>query len=146
MIYKFLYLISALLSLVILNSCSSARVISSPFDTVSDVAKERFFQNTWTKNGTREAEMKEYRKALKIDYYEWEFPKIKIYSQIYVKDYGDGKSKVWVYVKDCDSWWYPFSFSPSLATGVLDAFEKRLKWYKLGWAEMPWDKFNKPKK
>lgn len=129
-----------------MTSCSSSRVFNSSYDTVSDVAKERFFQNTWTRDVTREAEMKESRNSIKIEYYEWEFPKIKIYAEIQVKGYGEGKSKVWVYVKDCDSWWYPFSFSPSMATGVLDAFEKRLKWYKFGWGEMPWEKFNASKK
>ncbi len=128
------------------TSCTSARIINSPYDSVSDIAKERFSQNTWTANGTRKAMVEESGKYLEIEYYEWKFPKIKIYSEIYVKPYGNGKSKVWVYVKDCNSWWYPFSFSPSMATGVLDAFEKRLKWYKLGWGEMPWDKFNKNNK
>ena len=90
--------------------------------------------------------MRESKNSLKINYYEWEFPNIKIYCQVYVKRYGQDKSKVWVYVKDCDSWWYPFSFSPAMATGVLNAFAKRLKWYKFGWGEMPWDKFNQTEK
>lgn len=138
-----LFFMSAVALMVLTTSCSSARIINYPYDSVSDVAKERFFQNTWTPNGTREAVMRESKNTLKIDYYEWEFPNIKIYCQVYVKNYGKGKSKVWVYVKDCDSWWYPFSFSPAMASELLDAFEKRLKWYKFGWGEMPWDKFNK---
>lgn len=128
--------------LMLTASCSSARVINYSYDAVREVAKERFFQNTWTSEGTREAAKGESKSALKIDYYEWEFPNIKIYCQVYVKDYGQDKSKVWVYVKDCNSWWYPFSFSPVMASEVLDAFEKRLKWYTFGWGEMPWDKFN----
>lgn len=138
--------IGCLFCVVLMVSCSSARVINYSYDSVSDTAKERFFQNTWSSNGTREATMSESKKALKIDYYEWEFPNIKIYCQIQVQSYGQDKSKVWVYVKDCNSWWYPFSFSPSLATEVLDAFEKRLKWYKFGWGKMPWDKFNQANK
>lgn len=134
---------AAVVMLLLTASCSSSRVFNHSYNSVADVAKERFFQNTWTANGTRQASMREKKNTLKISYYEWEFPNIKIYCQVYVEDYGHDKTKVWVYVKDYDSWWYPFNvFSPTLASGVLDAFEKRLKWYKFGWGEMPWDKFN----
>ena len=132
----------AILVALSISSCSSSRVLNYSYDKVADAAKEKFYINTWTSNGTKRAQMNETNKTLSLEYYEWEFPNIKIYSQIYVKNYGSGKSKVWVYVKDCNSWWYPFSFSPSMATEVLDAFEKRLKWYKFGWEKMPWDKFN----
>lgn len=139
---KSMLLIFSIIILITMNSCSSARVINAPYHSVAKVAKERFFQNSWTIDGTKEAVLEEGSDYITIDYYEWEFPNIKIYSEIEVQPYGKGKSKVWVYVKNCDSWWYPFSFSPELATGVLNAFENRLKWYKFGWKEMPWDKYN----
>ncbi len=131
------------LSAVIFSGCSSSRVLSVPYEKVSDAAKARFLQNTWTPDGSRRAVMKEGKNYVQIKYHEWEFPNVKIYSEVYVKPHRSGGSKVWVYVKDCNSWFYPFTFSPALASGVLDAFDRRMKWHSLSWGEMPWDEYNK---
>ena len=132
-----------LLAAMLSAGCASSRVLSSPYDKVAAAAKNRFNVNTWTPNGSRRATLKEKRNYIEIEYWEWEFPNVKIYSVIQVKEQSRGRCKVRVYVKDCDSWFYPFTFSPSLATGVLDAFEERMKWHKFKWGGMPWDEFNK---
>ena len=71
-----------LLSIV---SCSSSRVLNAPYSSVAKVAKERFFKNDWSVNGSVESTLDEGRDYIVIDYYEWEFPNIKIYSKIEVQ-------------------------------------------------------------
>jgi len=88
------------------------------------------------------SELHEDNGSLEIDYYEWEFPNIKIYCEIEVVKRSADTTKLYVYVKDCNSWWYPFNFNPKMATQLLDAFEKQLKWYKFGRMEKPWTKLN----
>jgi hypothetical protein len=113
---------------------------------VSDLAKKEFYQNNWTKSSTRKAEIEEWKGGIKITFYDWNFPNVKIYGQVEVVDKGKGRAKLYVFVKDCHSWWYPFAFfSPSMQTDLLDSFEKQLMWYKLTAMERPWDKFNKKK-
>ncbi len=82
------------LSAVIFSGCSSSRVLSVPYEKVSDAAKARFLQNTWTPDGSRRAVMKEGKNYVQIKYHEWEFPNVKIYSEVYVKPHRSGGSKV----------------------------------------------------
>ncbi|NOY75638.1 MAG: hypothetical protein GXP32_07580 [Kiritimatiellaeota bacterium] len=131
---------------VLLVSCSSSRNLAHPYSKVADLAKKEFHQNVWTKKSTKTSEIDEWKGGVKIMFRDWRFPHIKIYGQIEVVDKGVGKSKLYVFVKDCDSWWYPFNLcSPSMQTDLLDAFEKQLKWYKVTSMGRPWDRFNKKK-
>lgn len=135
-----------LFSLVILfSSCSSSRVIRVPYNTIADIAKKEFNKNQWTKNSTKRSVIEEWDNGLEIKLYEWEFPNVKIFCEVEVVKKSDDLTKVYVYVKDCNSWWFPFNFNPQMATDILDAFEKQSKWYKFGSMEKPWDNFNKEK-
>jgi len=139
--FNLVRLLPALLALSLLPSCSSARVFNYPYSTVADLARKEFAKNEWTKNSTMESTVREEAGDLEIEYYEWEFPDIKIYCELEVVDKGRDGTKVYVYVKDCDSWWYPFNFNPSLATKVLDSFGKSLGWRGVFMKfEKPWRK------
>jgi hypothetical protein len=131
--------------LVLITSCSSSRIFKAPYNKVSDIAKKEFFQNNWTKKSTKRSKITEWKNGLEIELYEWEFPNVKIYCEVEVVKKSDGLTKVYVFIQDCNSWWFPFNFNPQMATELLDSFEKQLKWYKLGSMEKPWDKFNKEK-
>ena len=66
---------------------------------------------------------------------------MKIYCEVEVVDKGRDGTKVYVFVRDCDSWWYPFNFNPAIATEVLDEFEKCLGWKGVFHSfEKPWMK------
>ena len=141
---RIIFRVVTLLSLMFLFvSCSSSRILNYPYSKVSDLAKKEFYQNSWTKNGTKTAELEEWNGGCEIKSYDWEFPNIKIYCEIEVVKKSQNRSKLYVYVKDCNSWWYPFRYNPSMATELLDAFEKQLKWYKFTHMEKPWTKLNK---
>lgn len=144
---KNLYVFAIIVSAAILStSCSSSRTLSYSYSKVADLAKKEFNQNSWTKSSTRKAQMTEWKGGMKIKFYDWKFPNVKIYGQVEVVDKGKGRSKLYVFVRDCNSWWYPFAlFSPSMQTDLLDAFEKQLKWYKVTSMGRPWDKFNNKK-
>jgi len=126
-------------------SCSSSRVLNSPYNKVAEVAKKEFYQNNWTKKSTKRATIEEWDNGLEIKLHEWEFPNVKIYCEIEVVRKSDNLTKLYVYIQDCNSWWWPFNFNPQMATDVLDSFEKQLKWYKFGSMEKPWDKLNEEK-
>jgi len=131
--------------LILFSSCSSSRVLRAPYDKIADIAKKEFYQNHWTKNGTKKSELEEWNNGIEIKLYEWEFPNVKIYCEVEVVRKSNDLTKLYVYVKDCNSWWFPFNFNPQMATELLDAFEKQVKWYKFGTMEKPWDKLNKEK-
>lgn len=128
--------------LILSTSCSSSRVMRVPFDKLADIAKKEFNQNNWTKNGTKRSVIEEWDNGLKIKLYEWEFPNVKIYCKVQVVKKSADLTKVYVYVQDCNSWWFPFNFNPQMATELLDSFEKQSKWYKFGSMAKPWDKLN----
>ena len=130
---------------LLLTSCASSRVLKAPYSKVADLAKKEFNCNSWTKSSTEKSEMKERENELEIEYYEWKFPNIKIYCEVEAVKKSEDTTKLYIYVKDCNSWWYPFNFNPGMATDLLDAFEKQLKWYKFGKMKKPWDDFNKEK-
>jgi len=111
-----------------LASCASSRMFKYPYADVAGIAKKEFAKNEWTKTSTIESTVKETAGDLEIEYYEWNFPNVKIYCEVEVVDKGRDGTKVYVYAKDCDSWWYPFNFNPAIATKVLDAFGKNLGW------------------
>ncbi len=136
--------ISALL-LSFLASCSSSRVVKAPFNKTADLVKKEFHQNNWSKNGTKRSEIEEWDGGLEIEYYEWEFPNVKIYCEVKVVQKSNDSAKLYIFVQDCNSWWFPFNFNPQMATELLDAFEKQFKWYKFGEMEKPWDRLNKEK-
>jgi hypothetical protein len=136
----------ALAGSLILASCSSSRILSYPYNKVADLAKKEFLQNNWTKKSTNTGKMETWKGGMKIKFRDWRFPNIKIRGQIEVIDLAGEKTKLYVFVKDCNSWWYPFNLcSPSMQTDLLNAFEKQLKWYKVTSMERPWDRFNKKK-
>ena len=130
-------------SALLMVSCSSSRILEYPYPKVADLAKKEFDQNNWTKSSTKTAEIQEWKGGVKIKFHDWRFPHIKIYGQVEAVDKGHGKTKLYVFVKDCDSWWYPFNLcSPSMQTDLLNAFEKQLKWYKVTSMGRPWGAFN----
>ena len=134
---------SLLFLTVILSSCASSRYMNYPYEKVADLAKKEFAKNCWTKTGTFTSKLTENSDSIEIEYYDWQFPNIKIYGEISVRKTSKNKTKLSVYIKDCDSWFYPFNANPQMATDLLDAFEKQLKWYKLTKMDKPWSKFNK---
>ena len=136
--------LTALTASIFIASCSSSRILSHPYSKVADLAKKEFLKNNWTKKSTHTAELNEWKGGMRIKFRDWQFPHINIYGQVEVRDLSEGKSKLYMYVKDYDSWWYPFNLcSPSMQTDLLNAFEKQLKWYKVTSMGRPWDRFNK---
>ncbi len=125
---RFLIAIAMMLLMVLSSSCSSSRLLNYPYAKVADLAKKEFGRNEWTKTSTMKSEVTEKDGSLEIECYDWEFPDTKIYCEVEVIDNGSKGTKLYVFVRDCSSWWYPFNFNPSLATAVLDSFEGSLGW------------------
>jgi len=141
MLLKTLKTLLALAVASILASCSSSRLLNRPYSDVADLARKEFAKNEWTKKSTIESKVREEAGDLEIEYYEWNFPDVKIYCEVEVVDKGRDGTKVYVFVRDCDSWWYPFNFNPAIATEVLDEFEKCLGWKGVFHSfEKPWMK------
>ncbi|HBC85399.1 MAG TPA: hypothetical protein DCZ94_00440 [Lentisphaeria bacterium] len=133
------FIILALLA-SILSGCSSSRTIPFPYDQVSAAAQEKFYVNTWSEFDTKKSWKTENPgKNLKLVCYDWEFPDTKIYCQVKVYAEKGGGSTVYVYVKDYQSWFGPFTnWSWTYGGKVLDLFEKRMAsgaWDPLPWAE-----------
>ncbi|GEM_PF-3054620 len=128
------------ISVILLQGCSSSRMLPFPYDQVSAAAQEKFYVNTWSEFDTKKSWKTENPgKKLKIVYYDWEFPDTKIYCQVEVLSETSGGSTVYAYVKDYQSWFGPFTnWSWNYGDKVVELFEKRMSsgaWDPLPWAE-----------
>jgi len=127
------------ISLLLLTACSSSRILDYPYGKVSKVVKGRFHQNEWTEKATRVSTIEEIAgRKLIIRYSEWEFPDIKIKSRIEIQPRKGNRTKVWVYIRDCNSWWTPtpLAIHWTWAKGVIDCLDERLGGW--SWKTMPW--------
>ncbi len=131
-----LFIIAAAAGFMIAG-CSSSKVYKYPYKEVGDAVKERFFISEWTPNSTRDASMTKDNNEFEITYYDWKFPDTKIMCCISVEKDSKDKTEVYVFVRNWDSWFSPFTYSPTYAKGVLKLLDERLKTGR--WGNMPWE-------
>ena len=130
-----------MLSTVFLCSCMSYRKFQIPYDAVEKITMEKFNQNRWTPNGTQKTYITEHTRGfVGLKHYTWEFPATKIRCDIEIEALDEGITSVGVYVKNYDSWLYPFNYSSNPALELLDMYEEKLSTN--DWAPLPWTPIN----
>jgi len=119
----------------------SYRKFQVPYDSVEKITLEKFNQNRWTRNGTQKSYVTERTRGfLGVKHYTWEFPDTKIRCDIEIEALDESITSVGVYVKNYDSWLYPFNFSSKPALELLDMYEEKLSTN--DWAPLPWTPVN----
>lgn len=129
------------LTTVFLSSCMSYRKFQVPYDVVEKITLEKFNKNRWTNNGTQKSYITERSRGfLALRHFTWEFPDTKIRCDIEIEALDNGITSVGVYVKNYDSWLYPFNYSSKPALELLDLYEEKLKTNE--WGPLPWTPVN----
>ena len=137
-LFRNILMVSFLMSLC---SCMSYRKFQIPYEKVEKITLKKFNKNRWTKNGTQKTLILEHKNGLlELEHYNWEFPDTKIKCTIEIEALGNGITSVGVYVKNVDSWFYPFNYSSRYAIDILDLYEEKLKTGE--WAPLPWTPLN----
>ena len=125
------------ISTIFLCSCMSYRKFQVPYDIVEKITLDKFNKNRWTHNGTQKSYISERSRGfIELKHYTWEFPNTKIRCEIEIEALDNGITSVGVYVKNYDSWLYPFNFSSKSALELLDMYEEKLSTNE--WAPLPW--------
>jgi len=119
----------------------SYRHFQVPYDVIEKITLEKFHQNRWTLNGTQKSYITERgRGYLAIKHYTWEFPATKVRCELEIEALDNGITSIGVYVKNHDSWLYPFNFGSKPALELLDMYEEKLETNE--WAPLPWTPVN----
>jgi hypothetical protein len=112
-----------------------------PYNTIEKVTLEKFNKNRWNKTETQKTYIKNHDEdSLVIEHFYWEFPDTKIRCDIELNAQGNGVTLLGIYVKNMDSWLYPFNYSSKDARKLLKLYEKRLKTGE--WDKLPWEDEN----